>query len=329
MTNAGTRISEGIRDYYRSRLLWPLILLLTLIVIGIFTPVRSLLFPTDINQGVSLKDLEEYGVEYINVDIDNLYFTGYTSERFGKTVGYYYYTDWGDDYVFVLLSPAKCEQGNPMIGNIQVHGAIVHEGEDLDSLFKYLASDLNWTYDGISAKMSHYIISQPVAVGIPSYTMGVVYVFAWIFTVISLVGFLVFVSVPYTCPAIQSLRGYGNPKDILRDAENELLEFPQLVTEEVYITPNYFIVISHYGIALVPLAQIVWIYKHTPMKRFFGRFKKIEYALYVETENRHLIHCPRIRQTDLDGIIDYMMEANQNMLVGYTEENRQKVEVCK
>lgn len=52
----------------------------------------------------------------------------------------------------------------------------------------------------------------------------------------------------------------------------------------------------------------------------FGRFDKKMFG------NKHVyIHCPKNIKSDIDGIIDYLSEANHNILVGFSEENRQKI----
>ena len=38
------------------------------------------------------------------------------------------------------------------------------------------------------------------------------------------------------------------------------------------------------------------------------------------------IHCPKNTKSDIDGIIDYLAEANHDILVGFNEENRLKVQ---
>ena len=51
----------------------------------------------------------------------------------------------------------------------------------------------------------------------------------------------------------------------------------------------------------------------------------ISYTLHI-TANKHLyIQCPKNMKSDIDGIIDYLSEANHDILVGFSEENRIKV----
>ena len=44
------------------------------------------------------------------------------------------------------------------------------------------------------------------------------------------------------------------------------------------------------------------------------------------TAKKHLyFQCPKNMKSDIDGIMDYLAEANHDILVGFSEENRLKV----
>ena len=101
---------------------------------------------------------------------------------------------------------------------------------------------------------------------------------------------------------------------------------PQLATEDMFITEHYFIEIADFGIAVVPIQEIIWIYKYSTLHKLFWYHFNISYTLHI-TANRHLyLQCPKNRKSDIDGIIDYLAEANHNILVGFSEENRLKVQ---
>jgi hypothetical protein len=45
------------------------------------------------------------------------------------------------------------------------------------------------------------------------------------------------------------------------------------------------------------------------------------------TANKHMyVNCPKNTKSDIDGIMDYLAEANHDILVGFNEENRLKVQ---
>ena len=44
------------------------------------------------------------------------------------------------------------------------------------------------------------------------------------------------------------------------------------------------------------------------------------------TTHRQAIHCPKNAKSDIDGVIDYLSEANHDILVGFTERNRLRMQ---
>ena len=126
-------------------------------------------------------------------------------------------------------------------------------------------------------------------------------------------------------PACRRLRLFGKPAVLLAQAEEELATLPQLATEDMFITEHYFIVLANYGVAVVPIQEIIWIYKYSTLHKILWHHFSISYTLHI-TANKHVyIQCPKNMKSDIDGIIDYLSEANHEILVGFNEENRLKV----
>ena len=146
------------------------------------------------------------------------------------------------------------------------------------------------------------------------------------YSVISIIIFGLYIAFPVMSLPVQKTRAYGKPSEILAEAEEELATLPQLATEDMFITEHYFIETSSYGVAIVPIDAIIWIYKYSTMHKFLWHHFSITYTLYITAGKRHYIKCPKNIKSDIDGIIDYLAEANHNILVGFSEENRLKVE---
>ena len=105
-------------------------------------------------------------------------------------------------------------------------------------------------------------------------------------------------------------------------ADEELSTLPQLTTEDMFITEHFFILLSTYQIAIVPIDQIVWIYKHSTLHQFFGKPINISYTMHITAHLNYYFNCPKNIKSDIDGIIDYLTEANHDIIVGFTEEKR-------
>lgn len=319
-------ITRNIKAFYRRRLLSPFIYLCILIALWFAFSLSSLLAPPVLKQTDSFKSAYESGMRYTTVTFFDLTFTGYTSKRFGSTSGYYYYTFWQNDCVIVLLEPSTCEQGNPFIQEVTVKGQIQKANKSYTDLLQALATDLDWTQSGIVSEMPEYYYSEPDFH--PRFTLLLFLAFfgSGAYALLSLLLYLLYTHFPLLSPPCQNLIVFGHPKRMLQEAEQELATLPQLATEDMFITEHYFIMTSPYGNAIVPIKEILWIYKHSTLHKFLWYHFSISYTMHIIANKHFYIHCPKNIKSDIDGIMDYLAEANHNICVGFSEENRLKVE---
>ncbi len=318
-------ISRHTRRVYLRRLFSPILYLIILLALWLIFPLYDILFPQPLD---NLDNLAEYSKEhssYVDARLKNLYFTGYTNTSFGQTNGYYYYTLWDNECVIVLLEPHTCEEGLPQIRSVQIRGRVLKGNAMYDALLENLSQDLQWTKAGISRKVSSYFISEPAFQLIPSALLMGIYFASGAYALIRLFLYILYICLPVFSPACRRLRLFGKPAVLLAQAEEELATLPQLATEDMFITEHYFIVLANYGVAVVPIQEIIWIYKYSTLHKILWHHFSISYTLHI-TANKHVyIQCPKNMKSDIDGIIDYLSEANHEILVGFNEENRLKV----
>jgi hypothetical protein len=320
-------ITRSIKTYYKNKLFAPIIFLVILITLLILFPVGRLLAPnTYEEEQISLYEMYNSNEIFAKFKLHNLYFTGYTSKWLDRTRGYYYYTMINSECVVVLLDPDTCEQGVPTIDELTIKGQIIYDSKAARNLLTNLASDLNWNEAGILSTVSSYSISEPDATGIAAVAFEFFFNVFGLYSLISILVYTVYILFPVLSPPVQKTRAYGKPSEILAEAEEELATLPQLATEDMFITEHYFIETSSYGVAIVPIDAIIWIYKYSTMHKFLWHHFSITYTLYITAGKRHYIKCPKNIKSDIDGIIDYLSEANHDILVGFSEENRLKVE---
>lgn len=322
-------ISKNIQSFYKRRIISPIIYLLLLIILTLILPIPQMAAPKHVNTSAndtSLESMYKDRTKYVKADLTELYFTGYTKEWLYGTEGYYYYTMINDKCVIVLLSPKTCQQGIPQIDTISLPVKILHNSKSQDQLLNAMAVDLNWSTQGIHSTVSDYMLSEPAATDFRTKLFLFVYWFTGIFAMISIIVYGIYIAFPKYSLPVQRLRAYGNPTQILKQAEEELATLPQLATEDMFITEHYFIETSNFGIAIVPIDQIIWIYKYSTLHKFLWHHFSISYTLHITAANKHYIKCPKNVKSDIDGIMDYLAEANHEILVGFSEENRLKVE---
>ena len=288
-------ITRSIKSLYRRRLLAPVIYLIFITFLWIFLPVFSILFPVSMEDISSMQKLYGKKEYYVTTELENLNFTG-------------------------------CEQGLPEIKRLAVRGKILRKDKNYDALLDNLSSDLDWTKAGIVSKVDSFYLSEPDF----RYVFGIILLIfmggSTLFALIALALNILFITLPDMSPPCQILGNFGKRKELFAQAEEELATLPQLATEDMFITEHFFIETSRYGVAIVPIQEIIWIYKHSTLHKLFWYHFSISYTLNI-TANKHVyIHCPKNIKSDIDGIIDYLAEANHSILVGFSEENRKKIQ---
>ena len=319
-------ITKSIRSLYKKRLKAPIIYLIFLVFIWLYFGVFSVLFPLKISDTDSLEALYQEHDSYVHTALENLYFTGYTRNLGSHTTGYYYYTMQNGDCLIVLLSPSTCEEGLPQIAKIEISARIMPSRASYLDLLNNLSKDLNWTKEGIQSQVSHYYLSEPDFRPVTTNILIVFLAASGIYAFLSIIICLLYLAFPHFAPPCRQLAHFGKPKELLALAEEELTTLPQLATEDMFITEHFFIETSNFGIAIVPIKEIIWIYKHSTLHKFFWYHFSISYTLHITAKHHVYIQCPKNIKSDIDGIIDYLAEANHDILVGFNEKNRLAVQ---
>lgn len=319
-------ISRNIKAYYKRKLYSPIVYLIILILVWNIFSLSELLFPVNLPNDVTLSMLHQEETKYVTTYLEDLHFTGYTRAFFGNTTGYYYYTLRNGECIFVLLTPKSCEEGLPIIDNIAVSVEVIKNSDSYHVLLDNIAKDLNWTSSGIRSKVSPYYLSEPDFNPTGNKVLFFFLFATGFYAIISILLSLVYILVPFLSPPCQDLGLYGDAKELLEQAEDELATLPQLATEDIFITEHFFIMTSYYGTAIVPIDQIIWIYKYSTMNKFLWYHFSISYTLHISAKKYLYLQCPKNIKSDIDGIMDYLSEANHDILVGFSEKNRLKAQ---
>lgn len=319
-------ITKKIRSTYGKRVFSPIIYCIFLIIVWFYTPMQSLMHPMEISDRAQIEALAADGARFISTTLHDLNFTGYTQSRFGTVTGYYYYTMRDDGCYLVILSPRTCEEGLPQVREVHIRASIRRQPESYALLAEHLSDNLNWTKKGFYNTVSDCIISEPGFGRIGSTILLACYFISGVYAFLSIVLFTLYALFPVFSPASRQLGLYGKRSELLAQAEEELATLPQLATEDMYITEHFFIAFANKSVTVIPINEIVWIYKHSTLHNILWYHFSISYTLHI-TANKHLyIQFPKNMKSDIDGIIDYLSEANHNILVGFNEKNRKAVQ---
>ncbi len=319
-------ITRKIKNTYKSRLINPILYLLFLLAIWLYTPISQIIFPVHLDNISTLSEAYRDGTRFAYLNLKDLYFTGYTRTGLLGTSGYYYYTVDDDVYSFVLLSPKTCEEGLPTVEKADVYVNLKQNNNSLNSLYSAIASDLNWSEVGTMNSASPIFISEPAYYPAESRVLAFWFFVTLVYAIYSAAVYFVYALFPMASPTVKQLKMYGNGRRLFYEAEEELATLPQLATEDIYITEHFFIAFANKRVDVIPISEIRWIYKHSTLHKILWYHLRISDTLHITANKRLYISYPKNMQSDIDGIIDYLAEANHDILVGFSEKNRRKLQ---
>lgn len=322
-------ISCSIQSMYRSRLAAPILFLAFAVFLYVFLPVSAVFTPVTVATYHEITECNKNGEEFLTLHMDDLYFTGYSENFAGRIRGYYYYGTIDEKCILFLLSPSTCERGLSQISDVSFSGKLIEGHHHYQILLEQIAADLNWTDTGIKQSVPAFYISETDRHFGLSCVLLVLLAITVLYAVISLIRITNCLIFPARSSAVKQLGRYGDPIGLLSQAEEELATLPQLATEDMFITEHFFIMLSKRKIAIIPIQEILWIYKHSTLHKTLWRHIDISYTLHITARQNLYVNCPKNMKSDIDGIIDYLSEANHDILVGFNEKNQYIVEHIK
>ena len=195
--------ADSIRKRYRRRLIASILYLIFTGLLWTSPQVSSSLFPAELPAMQNAERMYEQGTCHVSASLENLKFTGYTRERFHRTVGYFYYTIRPKEQIcdIVLLSPSTCQQGAPALDQVTVYGRILPGDDSYRALLKSLADDLSWTEAGIGSRVNPCYLSEPDFRYGPGIFLFLALAAGSVFAIASLLLCLLFLLRPSLAPA--------------------------------------------------------------------------------------------------------------------------------
>ena len=317
-----TTILTSIRHVYQKRLFLPASYLLFLAVLWSVTPISELAVPQHVSAEIPFRELSSGRTSYAAMTLTDLHFTGYAQKILGYTNGYYYYTFQDGKCILVLLAPTTCKEGTPQIGQLRIRVRILRNFEDYDALTQRLAEDLAWTASGIRSQIPDYLLSEPGFHKLLSFLLLAVYAAGGAYALGNLLASLAFLLFPALSGPYRKLGKYGNAKKLFAQAEEEFLSEPTTVADNVYLTRNFLISFTQQQAVIVPVREILWIYKHGKLRRFFWRPLPVSFTLHIWAGKRVHIAYPQMKEPAIDNIIKHLTHANEEILVGLNEDHR-------
>jgi len=317
-----SKLKHSIQRVNLFRMIFPLLFLVLLLMIATQFPLINCLFPTNIDSSKSATELYNSKSIYVKTTTGKLYYTGYDYLKGSSVKGHYFYSLVNGKCTIYLFSSTYFKDGVPSsIENVEIKAMLIHNRSNLEHLLTLMAKDMNWTYDGLASCTDTIIVSQMNYAVIPSVLIGIFIFFAFSFSLGHILILLFNMCMPQYSFTFVTLGHHMARKKIIIDAAHELDNKVYFKSENMHITKNYFIYTSKFNIAVIPLANMAWAYKYSRLHKYFI-FGEMNYTIKIYTKNKFQYTFSGKTKESADNFLAYLEDQNENMLIGYTYENR-------
>ncbi len=318
-----SKLLTKIRKVNAFKLILPTVILILIALVSLQSSLWEGLFPTDLGYDQNLTGHYSNGQRYVKVTVGTLYYSGYDYMQGSSVRGHYFYSLDNEQCRIYLIDKLSGEVP-AVLNNYTVTGRLVFQPDSYSDLLTLMARDMGWTYEGISSVTMNVILSEPNFHNVLLLLMGILLFFALCFVLSSIVILLFNIIRPDYAYTFSSLGHHKERrKNILRAAaefENRLL----FESDTLYVTNRYFIYLSNFNAAIIPLENILWAYKHSTFYNVLI-ISWLSYTLRIVTRDNRKYKLRGNNKKNVDALLKFLQELDSNILLGYTPENMEKV----
>lgn len=325
---------KKIRKIYMRHLIWPIFPIAISLIFGIIIPFKEMLNPVRVYSLDEAIDAVKNGHEYIEININKLFYSGYSYMKDKDVFGEYYYNlSDKERCVFFLLRPEDKGETLRTIENVSKTVKVVETNGIFDNMLSMFSNTINWTEEGVKNITESYVLSEVDYHGIVYTVLFIIMCIVFVYGMTIFIYNLIFTSLPMFSPKLVVAKYYFKydkmiKKQSMDDFMNIVareMEEPKVQQNEMYITEHFFINMDKSDFAIVPINKIILAYEHSTLKSFWGMHLKVSYTLYLKCSTTLRFSAPKKNHDEVNSILDYFKENKPNILVGYTDENKQLV----
>lgn len=312
-------IREHIININIRRLIFPICYMILLVIILFKMPFINSIFPTKITDIKEITELKSN--TYVTYTSGTLYYTGYDHSTNGRMDGHYYYEILDDTCAFYLLKSTYKNAPETLKG-VQITGKLVLSEKLYDDLINKVSQEFQWTTSGLSSISNGIVLSEVHHHPVTSFIIALI-LLSSITAVIIHFGILIYnIFNPYTAFTFVRLGNARKRSRLIHSAEQEFENNVLFVSDNMYITDNFFLHVSQTAMDIIPLSDIVWAYKHSNLHKFFGFGHNITYTLRIITKHKYVYEIPGKTKEASDALLDTISQMHPEILIGYSIENK-------
>ncbi len=322
-------IRKYIKKISAKNLIFPAIIFVAGVLLLVLLPIRQIFMPPKATSIEEIEALYQNGSRYVDYTLHDLHYTTYDyyTGRTNSASCYYYILDEeaGPSCVFFLIPEQYTNDRADVLETYSAKAKFVSGGSRFDTFITGFSTDIGWNTEALADISGNFAVSQT------DYRPGFVNVIlAFLLVVVAasliyMICNLLFMVVPHLHPACRRLKRFGLDGKDFTEIDKELAESLLFKAGQVCVTENYLIAFGKRTLWMVPLFNVVWAYKFSNWNPFVKK-NKLSYSLIVITSPKDKLRISGNRKAHADRILHFLEENFTHIVVGYSDEIREKME---
>lgn len=322
------KMYSHVRKICLKRMIWPLFPIVVSVAMLLLIPFEMMIKPVKVTSVQQAIDAVEKGCEYIELTIPRLVYSGYNYMKDSDVYGCYFYElVENEGCVFFLMEPMDEDAYQSVIYDVRVKVKVIETNGIFDNMLEMFSSVIDWTPEGVTGITKPYVLSE-INYHYNTYIIiSVLVVASFIYGAVLFIYNLVFVIAPWLCPKVLYPKAQyeGNLFRFDDFMERVVTEMNDAKINEggMYITEHFFVNVSSFDFCIVPIDKIKFAYEHSTLKSFLGMHLDVTYTLHLKCSNLVRYHVTKKTLEEANTILEYFKENNPEILIGYTNENKE------
>ena len=320
-------ILDHIKTICKRRCILPVVAIIILVALLFIVPYASLLSPKKVDGIFNVNEKDDF----VEVSTKQMNYTGYDVKNGMGTKFSYYYSIQNGKCAFALI-PYDLVQAKgkdlpedavkQKIKDLTFKAKVIKPDSSYNKMISMFAKDLNWTEDDLNDISTGWVVSSA------NY-----HPYRYIFSLIIIILFIGLAIVRL----INSIRCCKDPyrfkvcsylskeecRELINEAQEELDSENYLQINATYITENYYIDLDTSGAFIIPLKDVIWVFRLGRRGVDIGKHS-LTYTINFITRDGEVMKIPRKSSDEAMAIIKSIKATEYEIITGHSDEKMRR-----
>ncbi|MBR3173092.1 MAG: hypothetical protein IKF24_00985 [Eubacterium sp.] len=316
-------ILDHIKNICKRRCIIPVVAIVILVALLFIVPFFSLLSPKKVDGIFNVKSSDSF----IEISTKQMKYTGYDVKNgLGTKFSYYYALKDGKCAFALIPHDLVKAEGKDLpddavkeeLKDLTFKAKVIKPNSSYKKMIELFANDLNWSEDELNSISTGWIVSSA---NYHPYR----YLFSLIL-IIALIGFAIF-------RLVTAIKSYKDPyrfevcsylskeesRELIDEAQDELDSENYLQINATYITENYYIDLDTSGAFIIPLKDVIWVFRLGRRGVDIGKHS-LTYTINFITRDGEVVKVPRKSSDEAMAIIKSIKATEYEIITGHSDE---------